>query len=89
MEQINGAPIELDIGVYSRKHPVPCKERSAYVDTVNTAHIIQLTVFFGFALTITSTIRFQVWEKESHNFKVSYFSMYSNSLCQSWFFGLS
>lgn len=70
LEQANAPNSNLDVGVYTRQHPVPCKEYHPYVHDVNAAYIIQLCVFFGFALTVASTIRFQVWEKESHNFNV-------------------
>lgn len=40
------------------------------MSAVYTIQIIVICLFFGYATTLASSVRYQVWEKESQNFQV-------------------
>lgn len=42
----------------------------SYLSGMYTAQVLQVCLFSGLAMTLASAIRFQVWEKESHNIEM-------------------
>jgi hypothetical protein len=45
-----------------------------------TAQVLQICLFFGFCATLASTVRFQLWEKESQNAQVGISTFYSSAI---------
>ncbi len=42
----------------------------SFLSAIYTVQILVICLFFGYATTLASSVRFQVWEKESQNFQV-------------------
>ncbi|XP_059086217.1 retinal-specific phospholipid-transporting ATPase ABCA4-like [Tigriopus californicus] len=59
-----------DVGVYTQQFPYPCFERDNYLSGLYTVQIVQICLFLGYAITLASSVRFQVWEKESQNMEI-------------------
>ena len=59
-----------EVGVYTQQLPQPCHDGDPFLGFVYSSHLVALCLFFGFAVTVANTVRFQVWEKESQNIQV-------------------